>query len=89
MFLRKLSQSFALLGVLSLSLAAQADVKRYIVQFKSSATFDSVAKTATAHMQVAPGVMAPLHLFGGEAVDREASSPSEVIGDLERECHGG
>jgi serine protease len=64
----KLAAAGSLFAALVLSVSSQADTKRYLVQFKSPATFRSVSRNIQANMIMAPGVMAPMHLFNSSAV---------------------
>jgi subtilisin family serine protease len=75
MFTRKI----AVLCALAVSFAAHADTKRYLVQFKNSATFDQVANHVIQNQRTAPGVMAPLHLMGANATVGQALTHVKLL----------
>lgn len=68
-----------LASILVFSGLAHADSKRYLVSFKSSAAFSSVAQSIKANRLVAPGVMAPMHLFGSGAVVAQALEHVQLL----------
>ncbi|MBX3023038.1 MAG: S8 family serine peptidase [Bdellovibrionales bacterium] len=79
MIARKITLASALIAALALSLTANAESKRYLVQFKNTNTYKSVAKTVNSNMLVAPGVMAPLRLFNSDAVVAGALNNVELL----------
>lgn len=68
MFFGRLGHILALLSAVSVSLAANAESKRYLVKFKSAETFATVTHSISSHSQMAPGVMAPMRLMNSNAV---------------------
>lgn len=68
MVARKVLSSSVMLGALLLSISAQAEAKRYLVQFKSTQTYRSVTANIRTNAMTAPGVMAPMRLFNGGTV---------------------
>jgi subtilisin family serine protease len=68
MITRKVAYLGVILSALVASLAARAETKRYLVEFKSAAAYQAVAQNARADRMMAPGIMAPVRLFNSGAV---------------------
>ena len=79
MISRKVATFGVILGSLALAVSAHAESKRYLVQFKSPKTFQSVAQTVTHNTASAPGVMAPMRLFNSDAVVAQTLNNIEML----------
>lgn len=79
MITRTITTATSLLVVLALSISAQAESKRYLVQFKSPAAFKQVSHTVHTNMLRAPGVMAPMRLFNSDAVVNQSLDNVQLL----------